>query len=115
VSGPAPHHRRLAFRYPRGKVSGDTVDAAVRTVFRRAGMPEPTALGEAWAGIDLAVIEDADGDLGVVRRIHDNWSDLLRVWRRYLAWAAGQPLWQAEEGVFDAAGALDLPLFLDER
>ena len=107
----AQNYSRLAFRYPRGDAGGDTVDDVVRTVFRRAGMREPTELGEGWAGADLAVIEDADGDLGVVRRLHDNWSDLVAIWKRYLAWGAEQPLWQPEEGLFDAAAALKLPIF----
>ena len=107
----SPEHARLAFRYPRGDAVGDTVERSCAPCFAGPACASPRELGEGWAGADLAVIEDADGDLGVVRRLHDNWSELVAIWRRYLAWAAEQPLWQPEEGLFDAAAALKLPIF----
>ena len=96
---------------PRYGAPARDVDDVVRAAFRRGGKKEPTEIGEGWAGADLAVIEDADGDLGVVRRLHDNWPDLVAIWKRYLAWGAEQPLWQPQEGLFDAAAALKLPIF----
>ena len=108
----APNYARLAFRYPRATRAGDTRRRCrAHGVSPRAARREPPELGEGWAGADLAVIEDADGDLGVVRRLHDNWPDLVAIWKRYLAWGAEQPLWQPEEGLFDAASALKLPIF----
>jgi hypothetical protein len=105
----APYDR-LRFRYSRGEARGGTVEDAARSVFRRAGEPLPQ-YGEDWAGIDLAVIEDADGDIGVVRRLHDNWRGVLPIWRRYLDWASKQPLWQPDLGLFDAAAARSLRIF----
>lgn len=109
-------YARLAFRYPTGTVAaGGTVAETVQAVFRRGGeRPEPQCFSEGWGGVDLAVIEDADSDLGVVRRLHDNWEKregFEQTWRLYLEWAATQELWQPKAGVFDAPAALELGLF----
>ena len=60
------------------------------------------AIGKTLIG--FAVIEDADHDLGVSRRIHDSVDLVLDRWRDFLEWAAERPEWNIE-GVFDARRA----------
>ena len=109
----APPFNRLPLRYPIGRIEAGTIEDSIRLAFQRAGYVGGLAhLVDGWSSAALAVIEDADHDIGVARRIHDSWPLLVPIWKRYLDWAAeGKAPWGASDGWFDAAAAANVPLF----
>ncbi len=106
-------HDRLQLRYPIGRIDGISIEETIRLVFRRAGYGSSFSnLQDGWCAAALAVIEDADHDIGVARRVQDSWQYLVEIWKRYLGWAAeGHAPWQMEDGWFDASAAAKLPIF----
>lgn len=114
-------HDEVSCLFPTGRIDGCSVSSLLSTLREKLdgdagsmGGHRPSSLAIGDDLIAFAVIEDADHDLGVSRRIHDSMQLILERWHDFLSWAAERPEWNVE-GVFDARRAADFPGFADRE
>ena len=99
-------HRLAYYLYPKGNLEGADIVEVMKRCYQleKAENTEMFQIDENC--ITLAVIEDADEDLGVSRRCFSEHDAIIRHWIDFLDWASKEDDWN-NNGLFDAKFAME--------
>lgn len=112
LDAPTTESQSFYCLFPRGRLVGTNLARLIDVFAGREQDSRAEGIGDGDVPdpLGIVIIEDGEHDLGICRRMFENWTEVQRRWSDFLDWAGEQDEW-CVDNLVDARLARDFAMF----